>query len=203
LHQGGNSIHFGAFFVYKYYVIYLTISFIFINEHFKCEVCSYKYYYMLQKVYASHKKWINTTLKFGCSLEEAEDIVGDMYAIIGKMLKNGLNIAYGDDVNYYYIYRTLKSSFLQMKNRQNKENKVPLDLVLDIESGEYIDFDKANETMQEELDKMHWYDKKVYNLIQDEYSITELSNKTSITYHSLYNTYRKTKDKLKDKIKNK
>lgn len=158
---------------------------------------------MLQKVYASHKKWINTTLKFGCNLEEAEDIVGDMYAIIGKMLKNGLNIAYGDDVNYYYIYRTLKTSFLQMKNKQKKENKVSLDLVLDIESGEYIDFDKANETMQEELDKMHWYDKKVYNLIQDEYSITELSNKTSITYHSLYNTYRKTKDKLKDKIKSK
>ena len=90
-----------------------------------------------------------------------------------------------------------------MKNKQNKENKVSLDLVLDIESGEYIDFDQANETMQDELDKMHWYDKKVYNLIQDEYSITELSNKTSITYHSLYNTYRKTKDKLKDKIKNK
>ena len=155
---------------------------------------------MLEKIYASHKKWINTTLKFGCTQDEAEDIVGNMYVIIGTMLKKGLNIAYGDDVNYYYIYLTLKTSFLQMKNRQTKEKKVSIDLVLDIESGEYVDFDAANDIVLEELDNVHWYDKKVFELIQGEYSITELSNKTNITYHSLYNTYRKTKQKLKDKI---
>lgn len=155
---------------------------------------------MLEKIYASHNKWINTVLKFGCTQDEAEDIVGNMYVIIGTMLKKGLNIAYGDDVNYYYIYLTLKTSFLQMKNRQTKEKKVSIDLVLDIESGEYVDFDSANDIVLEELDNVHWYDKKVFELIQGEYSITELSNKTNITYHSLYNTYRKTKQKLRDKI---
>ena len=45
---------------------------------------------MLKKIYASHKKWINTTLKFGCTKEEAEDIVGNMYVIIGGMLEKGL-----------------------------------------------------------------------------------------------------------------
>ena len=155
---------------------------------------------MLEKIYASHNKWINTVLKFGCTQNEAEDIVGNMYVIIGTMLKKGLNIAYGDDVNYYYIYLTLKTSFLQMKNRQTKEKKVSIDLVLDIESGEYVDFDAANDIVLEELDNVHWYDKKVFELIQGEYSITELSNKTNITYHSLYNTYRKTKQKLRNKI---
>tara|TARA_B110000503_G_scaffold110872_1_gene165902 strand:- start:198 stop:671 length:474 start_codon:yes stop_codon:yes gene_type:complete len=155
---------------------------------------------MLEKIYASHNKWINTTLKFGCTQDEAEDIVGNMYVIIGTMLKKGLNIAYGDDVNYYYIYLTLKTSFLQMKNRQAKEKKVSIDLVLDIESGSYVDFDAANDIVLEELDNVHWYDKKVFELLQGEYSITELSNKTNITYHSLYNTYRKTKQKLRDKI---
>ncbi len=155
---------------------------------------------MLEKIYASHNKWINTVLKFGCTQCEAEDIVSNMYVIIGTMLKKGLNIAYGDDVNYYYIYLTLKTSFLQMKNRQTKEKKISIDLILDIESGEYVDFDAANDIVLEELDNVHWYDKKVFELIQGEYSITELSNKTNITYHSLYNTYRKTKQKLRDKI---
>ena len=155
---------------------------------------------MLEKIYASHNKWINTVLKFGCTQDEAEDIVGNMYVIIGTMLKKGLNIAYGDDVNYYYIYLTLKTSFLQMKNRQTKEKKVSIDLILDIEAGSYVDFDAANDVVLEELENIHWYDKKVFELIQGEYSITELSNKTNITYHSLYNTYRKTKQKLKDKI---
>jgi hypothetical protein len=155
---------------------------------------------MLEKIYDSHNKWINTTLKFGCTRDEAEDIVGNMYVIIGGMLNRGLDIAYGDDVNYYYIYLTLKTSFLQMKNRQTKEKKVSIDLVLDIESGEYVDFDEANDIVLEELENVHWYDRKVFELIQGEYSITELSKKTNITYHSLYNTYRKTKQRLKDKI---
>ena len=140
---------------------------------------------MLEKVFESHNKWINTVLKFGCTKDEAEDIVSNMYLIIGKMLKKGLNISYGDDVNYYYIYLTLRTSFQQMYNKKKKENKVSLDLVLDLESQEYIDYDSADETLIKELEDLHWYDKKVFNLIQNEYSITELSNKTSITYHSL------------------
>ena len=102
---------------------------------------------MLEKVYQSHNKWINTVLKFGCTKDEAEDIVGNMYLIIGKMLKKGLNISYGDDVNYYYIYLTLRTSFLQMYNKKKKENKVSLDLVLDLESQEYIDYDLADENL--------------------------------------------------------
>ena len=98
---------------------------------------------MLKKVFESHDKWINTTIKFGCSRDEAEDIVSNMYLTIGKMLKKGLDISYGDEVNYYYIYLTLKTSFLQMYNKKKKQNNVPLDLILEIESGEYIDFESA------------------------------------------------------------
>ena len=99
--------------------------------------------------------------------------------------------------------KDLKENYkkLQMKNKQKKQNKISLDLVLDLESGEYIDFNDANDSVEQELSKLHWYDRKVYNLIQDEYSITELSKKTNITYHSLYNTYRKVKDRLKEKLK--
>jgi|TARA_R110000751_G_scaffold10830_1_gene39332 hypothetical protein len=156
---------------------------------------------MLEKVYESHNKWINTVLKMGASQYEAEDVVGSMYLILGKMLNKGLNISYGDDVNYFYIYKTLKTSYLQMCLKKKKENKISIDLVLDLESGEYIDFNEANETVESELKNLHWYDRKVYNMIQDEYSITELSRKTNITYHSLYNTFRKVKDRLKQKVK--
>ena len=155
---------------------------------------------MFEKIYADHKKWINTTLKFGCTKEEAEDIVGNMYVIIGTMLNKGLDISFGDEVNYYYIYKTLKTSFLQMVNRKNKQKTVPLDLVADLSSGEYVNFEDKDSIVSDELNTMHWYDKKVFELIQNDYSITELSNKTNISYHSLYNTYRKTKKKLIKKV---
>jgi len=155
---------------------------------------------MFQKIYNDHAKWINTTLKFGCTKEEAEDIVGNMYVIIGGMLNKGLDISYNGEVNYYYIYKTLKTSFLQMYNRKKKQNNVSLDLVLDLESGTYIDYDEKNDVLSEELSELGWYDRKVFELIQNEYSITELSNKTTISYHSLYNTYRNTKKKLIKKV---
>lgn len=156
---------------------------------------------MLEKVYKSHNKWINTVLKLGANKQEAQDIVGNMYLTIGQMLNKGLDISYGDDVNYFYIYKTLKTSYLQMCLKKKKENKTSIDLVLDLASGEYIDYNEANDLVEQELDKLHWYDKKVYTMVQDEYSITELSKKTNITYHSLYNTFRKVKDRLKDKVK--
>lgn len=155
---------------------------------------------MLEKIYTYHTKWINTAKKFGATKEEAEDIVSDMYLIIGKMLNKGLNISYGDDVNYFYIYKCLKTSFLQMKKKQLKENSTSLELVVDLKTAEYLDFNQKNEVVEEELKKLHWYDQKIYNIIQDDCSITELSKKTNISYHSIYNTYRKVKTILKEKI---
>ena len=116
------------------------------------------------------------------------------------MLNKGLNISYGDDVNYYYIYRTLKTSFLQMYNKKKKEAKVCLDDVTALTSSQDINFDEANNLVLDELDELFWYDRKVYNLIQYDYSITELSKKTTISYHSLYNTYRKVKKRLSNKL---
>jgi hypothetical protein len=47
---------------------------------------------------------------------------------------------------------------------------------------------------------MHWYDKKVFELIQDEGNISALSRETTIEYRSLYNTYQKVKQKIKSKL---
>ena len=47
---------------------------------------------------------------------------------------------------------------------------------------------------------MYWYDKEVYKIIEGGIAISDLSRKTGIAYHSLYNTYRKVKKYLKSKI---
>jgi lambda repressor-like predicted transcriptional regulator len=60
-----------------------------------------------------------------------------------------------------------------------------------------IDYDAAYKKITDELDKMFWYDKKVFELINAGESIAELSRKSYIQYYSLYNTYTKVKNKLK------
>ena len=51
------------------------------------------------------------------------------------------------------------------------------------------------------LDKVYWYDKKVFDLVSDGMSIAELSKKSGISYYSLYNTYKNVKSLIKQEIK--
>jgi len=47
---------------------------------------------------------------------------------------------------------------------------------------------------------MFWYDAKVYRIIEGGTSIKELSEKSKISYYSLYRTYNKVKKILKELI---
>ena len=60
------------------------------------------------------------------------------------------------------------------------------------------DYDANYEIVKKGLDKLYWYDKKVYEIIEGGTSIAELSKKTKISYYSLYNTYKKVKKYLKN-----
>ena len=47
---------------------------------------------------------------------------------------------------------------------------------------------------------MYWYDRKVFEIVEDGTNISELSRKSKISYYSLYNTYKKVKQKLKENL---
>ena len=75
---------------------------------------------MLSKIFQKHKIWIDIVSSFGCNKDTAEDIVQEMYIRIQKNLNNGLDINYDDDYNYYYIFKTLKSMFIDLKRKESK-----------------------------------------------------------------------------------
>ncbi len=152
---------------------------------------------MLTKIFKKHKIWIDIVCSFGCNKNTAEDIVQEMYLKIQKNINNGLNIDYGDDYNYFYIFKTLKSMFLDLKR---KESKVVIFNIEDRPSyfNDYdVNYDFAYEKVKKELSKLYWYDRKVYSLLDGNESVAKLSRKTNIPYHSLYNTYRKVLERLK------
>jgi Mor family transcriptional regulator len=68
------------------------------------------------------------------------------------------------------------------------------------EYSEYDDIQKYSNEVNDELDALHWYDKKIYNHIQSGESIKSLSDKTKISYYSIYNTYTRVKKYLHNKI---
>ena len=148
-----------------------------------------------------HKTWINVVSSFGCNKMISEDIVQEMYIKVIPKIEMGLDIIYHDnDINYYYIYKVLKSLFYDLK-RKNKN--ITIINIEDANLSQYdydVDYDKAYDKIKDELKNMFWYDRKVFEIINEGESIADFSRNSYIEYHSLYNTYKKVKEKLKKLI---
>lgn len=150
----------------------------------------------LEKIFEKNTQWIDIVKSFGCNRDTSQDIVQEMYFKVQKRLEKGTDIQYSeDDINYYYIFKVLRSLFLDLKR---KESKVQIVELGEIENCELdINYEDAYEAVAEEINTLFWYDRKVYEIIDGGKSISELSRQTNISYYSLYNTYKKVKNKLK------
>ncbi len=146
-------------------------------------------------IFKKHKTWVDIVMTFGCNKRTAEDITQEMYIKIQLKLESGLDIMYEDDINYYYIFKTLKTLFLDLKRKGKNINIVPLDHVQLTNSD--VNFQQSYDKVKDALSKMYWYDRKVFEIINEGESIAEFSRKSYIQYYSLYNTYKKVKNKLK------
>jgi DNA-directed RNA polymerase specialized sigma24 family protein len=155
----------------------------------------------LEKLYEKHRAWCEIVESFGCNPETAEDIVQEMYIKIARLLDKGTDISYGNDLNYFYIFRTLTSLFIDLKRKESKTLFINIDdMQNDLEGDGNIDYDSQYDKIKDALNELHWYNKKVYELVESGKSIAELSRDTNISYYSLYNTYKIVKQHLKDKL---
>ena len=151
-------------------------------------------------LYKKHKEWVSIVRRMGCNRDTAEDLVMEMYIKIKKKIDEGLDIMFSEtEVNYYYVFRTLNSLFLDLKK---KEKNIYFENIDDVQVnvGQKVNYESVYSLVQEELNNFHWYDQKVYELIEGGESIRALSKKTNIGYWSLYNTYNKVKNQIKKKL---
>lgn len=156
----------------------------------------------IETIYKKHNDWIDIVCSFGCNRETAEDLVQEMYIKIQLKINKGLDISFGNyEINHIYIFKTLRTLFLDLKR---KEKNIYFESEEVLESFSYniklVDYDKIYDQVKNELKDMYWYDRKIFELIDNGKSIAELSRDTNISYSSLYNTYRKVIQKLKEKL---
>lgn len=156
----------------------------------------------IEIIYKKHQTWVEIAQSFGCVLEDAEDVVQDMYIKMHIAIGHGLDVMYDDkEVNYYYIFRTLKSIFLDKKKKEKKRYiSIDEEYFKDLPSNSNLDYNEYIDAYRECLSDLYWYDRKVYELINDGISISDLSRKTKISYYSLYNTYKKVKKQIKNQL---
>lgn len=160
---------------------------------------------IVEKAFLKHKDWINIVKSFGCREDVAEDLVQEMYIEVQLKTEKGLDISYNNDINYYYVYKMLRGMYLNLHKQESKIKKVPLDNIDQNTIKEIIgvnekEYQRMQESLYAELDNIYWYDKKVFTIIAQGKSVSELSRDSKISYYSLYNTYRTVKQYLKDKL---
>lgn len=158
----------------------------------------------LEIIYDKHNDWVSIVRSFGCNKDTAEDIVQETYIKLNRIINSGTDLMYNEtEINYYYVFRTLRSMFLDLKRKEGKAQLVGFEPELDkrfVLQNNYQDIDRIYNEILGDLKKMHWYDRKIFEYIDEGESITGLSKKTDISYYSVYNTYKKVLETLKNKL---
>ena len=154
----------------------------------------------VEKAFDRHDKWLEITRSFGgLRYTEVEDLVQQLYVTLIKNTEKGIDFSFGDDINYYYCFRILRGLYVDLMRKKLKVKYTDLENVK-LESITDANYEEVYRKVKKALDTIHWYDKKVWEILEEGTSISELSRKTNISYYSLYNTYRKVKNKLKELI---
>lgn len=158
----------------------------------------------LEIIYDKHNDWVSIVRSFGCNKDTAEDIVQETYIKLNRIINSGTDLMYNEtEINYYYVFRTLRSMFLDLKRKEGKAQLVGFEPELDkrfVLQNNDQDIDRIYNEILGDLKKMHWYDRKIFEYIDEGESITGLSKKTDISYYSVYNTYKKVLETLKNKL---
>jgi len=156
---------------------------------------------LVEIAFERHDNWIGIVKSFGGLRDtEIEDLVQQMYLQLLQNAKKGIDFSYGEsDINYYYIFKILRGLHVDLIRKKMKVSLTSLDNV-QIQEDIMVNYEEAYNRVKNALDEMYWYDRKVYDLISDGESISELSRKSQISYYSLYNTYKKVVEKLKKLI---
>jgi len=160
---------------------------------------------LVEIAYLKHKDWISVVRSFGCNEATCEDIVQEMYIQLIQDTQKGLNLWYGDDVNHYYCYKVLRGIYLNIYKKEARVIKKYIEEINEIKQAEELGIDeieyaKRKDLIDEVLNDMYWYDRKVFEICASGKSIAELSRETGISYYSLYNTYINAKKHIKEQL---
>jgi DNA-directed RNA polymerase specialized sigma24 family protein len=157
----------------------------------------------LSEVAKNHKNYVKIINSFG-EYFYAEDLVQEMYLRLDRN-KQPEQIIVNGKVNEYYIYLTLKSIFLNFvkaKEQVYKTNDLPLNIEA-VDNTEYYEAQfRFNSIIEAEIDKWEWYDAMLFRLYLDSgKSMRDISDGTTISLRSVFDTLAECKRKLKANCK--
>ena len=160
---------------------------------------------LVKIVYQNHHIWISqVAYNFTQDRDTAEDLTQELYLYLMQM-KDINKIRYNNTVNLFYLYKALKSKFLNSIKQSKKITILPVEEdYLEIEDQEYnYDKDEEFEVMLKATKDLletdiHWFDAKLLQTyINEDHSIASLHQATGISKSSIWTSLDKTRKYIK------
>lgn len=157
--------------------------------------------------YNKHHQWLlAAAYNFTQSKIESEELVQDLYLKLME-LKNINKIAYKDELNMYYVYKMLKSIFINKNKRIINTVEIDDDVLECYNSEEYdyeadAEYEKTIAAINKTLDEdTKWFDAMLLRTyINEDHSIRSLHEATHISMSTIWSSLNKTKKYVKQKI---
>ena len=161
---------------------------------------------LVEHTHRKHHTWLlQVSYNFTNSKDKSQELVQDLYLKLMEY-KDVTKIMFKDDVNLFYLYKMLRSIYLNGLKRLKPS--IPLDDdLLNKPADEYSyeadnDFERMLELTNEALDKFNWFDSHLLRVYLDEdHSIQSLHKATKISASTIWSSQQKTKKYVRDYIK--
>lgn len=174
---------------------------------------------MLDKIISYQKLWEKCVYNFGASTDEVKDIVQDMYLKMATDVDLE-KIRYGkDDVNKYYIYKTLKNLFLHTKKDKLLNNSYELNEELGLTQSEDYNIAKDEalfdiiDDIREEMSNDSIFGQKLFEIYfrvsvnkptnfadADDLSLRDIAKGSNVSLSTIFLHLKRIKERLRDKF---
>ena len=122
----------------------------------------------VELAYDKHNQWVEIVQTFGgLNNEECEDLVQTMYILLIKNTQKGIDYMYNDEINYYYVFKILRGLYVDLIRKKSKVKLISLENIEPVTEIDHNNYDEVYNKLQEILKDMYWYDKKVFEIIED------------------------------------
>ena len=161
---------------------------------------------LVEHTYKKHHTWlIQCSYNLTGNNLEAENLVQDLYLRLLE-IDNIQKLIYKNDINVYYLYKMLRSMFLNNQKKTINTSSINENL-FDIADEEYdieadIEWEKMLKLTNEALNNTYWFDQnllKVY--LQENHSIQSLHDVTGISNSTIWTSMKKTKSHIRNYVK--
>jgi len=165
---------------------------------------------MLELLSKQHDDWIRIAYNMTEDMDEAKDLVQEMYLVVLEGKRSIKDITYKDQINRYFVWKLLRSLFIDEYRRKNsKKSVVTFELREEDNAIEGVVYDYSeDDSFSSIVDKIKeitsdWkpYDKKLFDLyFMQGLSLRKIAKGAGIGLNSIHNSVKSYREALREEL---